>query len=68
MKACWGNASALDGGEWSVSRPGRLTHRERVPGTHWTGGGVGPQSRSGCGGEEKNLFIKMRKARGTWRS
>jgi len=28
--------SALDGGEWSTSRPSRFTHRERAPGTHWT--------------------------------
>jgi hypothetical protein len=27
--------SALDGGEWSASRPGRFTPRERAPGTHW---------------------------------
>jgi hypothetical protein len=30
--------SALDGGEWSASRLGRFTPRERVPGTHWKGG------------------------------
>jgi hypothetical protein len=30
--------SALDGGEWSDSRPGRFTSRERAPGTHWIGG------------------------------
>jgi hypothetical protein len=46
--------SALDGGEWSASCPGRFTPRERAPGTHWIGGWVGPQSRSGRGGEEKN--------------
>jgi hypothetical protein len=34
---------ALDGGEWSASRPGRaFTPGERTPGTHWTGGWVGP--------------------------
>jgi hypothetical protein len=27
--------SALDGGEWSASRPGRFTPRERASGTHW---------------------------------
>jgi hypothetical protein len=31
--------SALDGGEWSASCPG-----ERTPGTHWTGGCVGPRA------------------------
>jgi hypothetical protein len=44
--------SALDGGEWSVSRPGRFTPTERAPGTHRIGGG--PQSHSGRGDEEKN--------------
>jgi hypothetical protein len=29
--------SALDGDEWSASRPGRFTPRERAPGTHWVG-------------------------------
>jgi hypothetical protein len=33
--------SALDGGEWSASRLGRFTPRERAPGTHWMGGRVG---------------------------
>jgi len=33
--------SALEGGVWSASRPGRLYLRER-PGTHCTGGWVGP--------------------------
>jgi hypothetical protein len=37
-------ASALDGGEWSASRPGRFTPRERAPGTHWIGGWVGPRA------------------------
>jgi hypothetical protein len=36
--------SALDGGEWSISRPGRFTPRERAPGTHWIGGWVGPRA------------------------
>jgi len=35
--------SALDGGEWSVSRPCRFTPRERATGTHWIGGWVGPR-------------------------
>jgi hypothetical protein len=34
--------SALDGGEWSASRPGRYTPRERAPGTLWIGGWVDP--------------------------
>jgi hypothetical protein len=36
--------SALDGGEWSASRPGRVTTRETAPGTHWIGGWVGPRA------------------------
>jgi hypothetical protein len=32
--------SALDGGEWSASRPGRFTPKERACGTHWIGGSV----------------------------
>jgi hypothetical protein len=36
--------SALDGGEWSASHPGRFTSWERAPGTHWTGGWVGPRA------------------------
>jgi hypothetical protein len=35
--------SALDG-ELSASRPGRFTHREIGPGTHWMGGWVGPRA------------------------
>jgi hypothetical protein len=33
-------ASALDGDEWSASRPSHFTPREREPGTHWIGGWV----------------------------
>jgi hypothetical protein len=36
--------SALDGGEWSASRPGHITPKERAPGTHWIGGWVGPRA------------------------
>jgi hypothetical protein len=36
--------SALDGGEWSASRPSRFTSRERTPGTLWIGGWVGPRA------------------------
>jgi len=36
--------SALDGGEWSASNPGRFTAGERVPGTHWIGGWTGPRA------------------------
>jgi hypothetical protein len=37
-------ASALDGGEWPASRPGRFTPRETTPATHWIGGWVGPRA------------------------
>jgi hypothetical protein len=32
--------SALVGGEWSTSRPGRFTPGKRAPGTDWIGGSV----------------------------
>jgi hypothetical protein len=39
------STTALDVGEWSVSRPGRaFTPGERTPGTHCTGGWVGPRA------------------------
>jgi hypothetical protein len=34
--------SALGGGEWSSSLPGRFNPGERAPGTLWIGGWVGP--------------------------
>jgi hypothetical protein len=36
--------SALDGGEWSGSRPGRFTPGEETPSTHWIGGWVGTRA------------------------
>jgi hypothetical protein len=37
--------SALDGGEWSVSLPGRaLPPGKGPPGTHWKGGWVDPRA------------------------
>jgi hypothetical protein len=36
--------SALDGGEWSDSRPGRFTPMERAPRTHWIEGWMGPRA------------------------
>jgi hypothetical protein len=44
---------ALDGGDWSASRPGYFTLRERAPGTHWIGGWVGPRAILDMG-EDKN--------------
>jgi hypothetical protein len=36
--------STLDGGEWSTSRPGRSTPKERALANHWIGGWAGPRS------------------------
>jgi hypothetical protein len=36
--------SALDGGEWLDSRPGRFSHGERAPATYWIGDWVGPRA------------------------
>jgi hypothetical protein len=47
--------SALVGGEWSASCPGRFTFRERAPGTHWIEGWVGPRADLGDG--EKWKFL-----------
>jgi hypothetical protein len=48
--------SALDGGEWSASRPGRaITPGERTPGTRCTGGWVGP--RAGLDTEDKGKIL-----------
>jgi hypothetical protein len=49
--------SALVGGDWSASRPGRLTPGEIAPGTHWIGGWVG--SRDGLDDFEKRKFLTL---------
>jgi hypothetical protein len=36
--------SALDGGEWSASRPGRFTPGEIATGTHWIEGWMSPSA------------------------
>jgi hypothetical protein len=36
--------SALVGGEWSASRPGRFTSEGRAPGIHCIGGWVNPRA------------------------
>jgi hypothetical protein len=57
MKAYWGvEDTALRivlGGEWSASRPGRFTPRERAPGTPWIGGWVGPRAGLGAVAKRK---------------
>jgi hypothetical protein len=47
--------SALCGGKLSASRPDRFTLRERAPGTHWTGGWMGP--RGGVDDVEKRKIL-----------
>jgi hypothetical protein len=47
--------SALDGGEWSASRPGRALPREKDPGTHCTGGWVDPRDGLDPGDRRKIL-------------
>jgi hypothetical protein len=48
--------SALDGGEWSASRPGlAFTPGERTDGTHCTGGSVGHRAGLGTEATEKIL-------------
>jgi hypothetical protein len=45
--------SALDEYGLSASRPGRFTHRERAPGTHWIRGWVGPRAVLDAGVKRK---------------
>jgi hypothetical protein len=52
--------SALDGGEWSASRPGRFTSGERSPGTHWTGAWVG--STAGMDAVQKSQVLPCRES------
>jgi hypothetical protein len=49
--------SALDGGEWSASRPGHFTFGERASGTHWIGGSVDP--RADLDNLEKRKFLNL---------
>jgi hypothetical protein len=49
--------SALTGGEWSASRPGRFTSGERAFSTHWIGGWVDP--RTGLDDVEKRKFLTL---------
>jgi hypothetical protein len=47
--------SALYGGEWSASRPGRFTPGEGAPGAHWLGSWVGAED--GLDDVEKRKFL-----------
>jgi hypothetical protein len=49
--------SALVGGEWTASRPGRFTPGERAPGTHFIGDWVGP--RTSLDTVEKRKFLTL---------
>jgi hypothetical protein len=49
--------SALVGGEWSASRPGRFNPGETAPGTHWIGGWVGP--RTGLDDVERRQILSL---------
>jgi hypothetical protein len=49
--------SAVTGGEWPASRPGRFTPGERAPGTHWIRGWVDP--RAGLDDVEKRKFLTL---------
>jgi hypothetical protein len=49
--------SALEGGEWSDSRPCRFNAGKSAPGTHWIGGWVGP--RAGLDAMEKINILRL---------
>jgi hypothetical protein len=49
--------SALSGGEWSASSPGRFTTGERAAGTHWIEGCVRP--KAGLEDLEKRKFLTL---------
>jgi hypothetical protein len=49
--------SALAGGEWSASRPGRFTPGERASGIHWIGGWV--DHRAGLDDFEKEKILEL---------
>jgi hypothetical protein len=55
--------SALVGCEWSVSRPGRFTPRERAPGTLWIRGWVNPRARLDDVEKRKFLILTTLKLR-----
>jgi hypothetical protein len=51
------STSALLGGEWSTSRPGRFTPGERAPCSHWIRGRV--DLRAGLDDLEKRKFLTL---------
>jgi hypothetical protein len=48
------STSAIDGGEWSASRPIALYPQGKDPGTHCTGGWVGPRAGLDTGYGDKS--------------
>jgi hypothetical protein len=62
--------SALNGGEWSASRPSRFPPVKELPGTHWIGGWVGPRAvldavvkRKIPSSRRERMFSKLTKQR-----
>jgi len=49
--------SALDGGEWSASRPSRFILRVRAPGPHWIGDWMGPITGLDAVAKRKSTII-----------
>jgi hypothetical protein len=49
--------SALDGDEWSASRPGRFTPGGIALGTHWIGSWVGPRAGLDAVENRRNLSL-----------
>jgi hypothetical protein len=54
---CFLDLTTLTGGEWSASRPGHFTPEERLSGTNWLGGWVGP--RAGLDAMERRKFLTL---------
>jgi len=49
---------ALDGGEWSASRPSRFIPREKAPpSTHWIGSWLGPRAGRDAVASRQNPII-----------
>jgi hypothetical protein len=57
VQICVFLTSAVIEGEWSASHPSRFTPGERVCGTHWIEGWVGP--RSGLDDMEKREVLLL---------
>jgi hypothetical protein len=48
--------SELDGVEWSASRLGRFTPKQKAPGTRWRGSLMGPRAGLDSVAGRENLF------------